>query len=170
MYIWRIIKEVDMNTSIDVKIKDISQMTVAFINVTGDFSQIPTTFQKLYGWINRKGYKSIGPSIAVYYNIPGEVPDEQLNWELRSQLSGDIAEAEPDTEDLGVKKVDAVKMATTIYKGPYEKMEPVYIALNAWVSTNDYEVSGPVEELYFNDPTIAGVEPITEIRVPVRKS
>jgi len=158
-----------MNPSIDVKIEDIKPMAVAFISVTGDFSQIPMTFQKLYDWINRKGYKPIGPSIAVYYNIPGEVPDEQLSWELRSQLSGNIAKVEPDTEGLGVKRLDAVKMATTIYKGPYENIEPVYIALNAWVSTSDYEVSGPVEELYFNDPTIAGVEPITEIRFPIYK-
>ena len=55
-----------MNPSIDVKIKDINPMTVAFINVKGDFSQIPMTFQKLYGWIVQKGYKPIGPSIAVY--------------------------------------------------------------------------------------------------------
>ena len=40
-----------MNPSIDVKIKDINPMTVAFINIKGDFSQIPMTFQKLYGWI-----------------------------------------------------------------------------------------------------------------------
>ena len=158
-----------MNPSINVKIKDINPMAVAFINVKGSFNQIPMTFQKLYGWISRKGYKPIGPSIAVYHNIPGEVPDEQLSWELRSQLSGNIAEVEPDTEGLGVKRLDVVKMATTIYKGPYENIEPVYIALNAWVSTNDYEVSGPVEELYFNDPTNTGEEPLTEIRFPINK-
>ncbi|MBA7467499.1 DNA gyrase inhibitor [subsurface metagenome] len=158
-----------MNPSIDVKIKDIKPMTVAFINVKGSFSQIPLTFQKLYGWIAQKGYKPIGPSIAVYYNVPGEVPDEQLRWELRSQLSGDMAEVEPDTEAFGVKKVDAVKMATTMYKGPYENIEPVYGALNTWVAASDYEVSGPVEELYYNDPTVAEVEPITEIRFPIYK-
>ena len=158
-----------MNPSIDVKIKDINPMTVAFISAKGDFSQIPMAFQKLYGWIAQKGYKPIGPSIAVYYNIPGEVPDEQLSWELRSQLSGDIAEVGLDTEGLGVKKLDAVKMATTIYKGPYENIEPVYIALNTWIATSDYEVNGPVEELYFNDPTIAGEEPLTEIRFPIYK-
>ena len=94
-----------MNTSIDVEIKDISSMTVAFINVTGNFDQIPITFQKLYGWIAQKDYKPIGPSIAVYHNIPGEVPVEQLRWELRNQLSGDIAEVVPDTEGFGIKKL-----------------------------------------------------------------
>jgi len=169
IYYGHIIKGINVNTSIDVKIKDINSMTVAFINVKGDFRQIPMTFQKLYGWIAQKGYEPIGPSIAIYYNIPGEVPDDQLSWELRSQLSGDIAEVEPDTEGLGIKKLDAVKMATTIYKGPYENIEPVYVALNAWVATNNYEVSGPVEELYYNDPRISGEEPITEIRFPIRK-
>jgi effector-binding domain-containing protein len=158
-----------MGLTIDVKVKDISPMTVAFINMKGNFSQIPATFQKLYGWIVQRGYKPVGPSIAVYYNIPGEVPDEELSWELRSRLSGDIAEAAPDTGGLGVKKLAAVKMATTVYKGPYENIEPVYIALNTWVSTSDYELDGFVEELYFNDPTIAGEEPVTEIRFPVRK-
>jgi len=158
-----------MNPSIDVKIKDINSMTVAFINVKGDFSQIPMTFQKLYGWIAQKGYEPIGPSIAIYYNIPGEVPGDQLSWELRSQLSDDVSEVGPDADGLGVKKLGAIKMATTIYKGPYENIEPVYVALNAWVATNNYEVIGPVEELYYNDPRISGEEPITEIRLPIRK-
>ena len=152
-----------------IKYTSPNPMIVAFINVIGDFNQIPKIFQKLYGWISQKGYKPIGPSIAVYYNIPGEVPNEQLNWELMSQLSGDIVESAPDTDGLGVKKVNAVKMATTVYKGPYENIEPVYVALNTWITANKYEIIGPVQELYFNDPTIVGEVPITEIRIPVRK-
>ncbi|MDD4875809.1 MAG: GyrI-like domain-containing protein [Dehalococcoidales bacterium] len=158
-----------MNNSIDVKIKDIQPMTVAFIKIKGNFSQIPTTFQKLYDCITRKGYKPTGPAIAAYYNIPGEVPDEQLTWELRSRLSGDIAEAVPDAEGFGVKKIDAVKMATTKFKGPYENIEPVHGALNTWILINDYEINGPLEELYYNDPTVTREAPITEIRYPVRK-
>jgi len=71
IYYGHIIKGVNVNTSIDVKIKGINSMTVAFINVKGDFSQNPMTFQKLNGWIAQKGYEPIGPSIAIYYNIPG---------------------------------------------------------------------------------------------------
>ena len=158
-----------MHPSIDVKIKDINPMTVAFIKMRGDFSQIPATFQKLYGWITQEGYQPIGPSIALYYNIPGEVPDEQLSWELMSQLSSDVAEMEPGADGLGVKKLDAVKVASTMYEGPYENIEPVYIALNTWVGDNNYEVDGPPKELYYNDPTKPGVVPITEIRLPIRK-
>jgi AraC family transcriptional regulator len=158
-----------MNLPIDVKVKDINPITVAFINVKGDFSQIPASFEKLYGWIALKGYKPIGPAIAVYHDIPGEVPAEELRWELRSQLAGDTAEVEPDSEGLGVKRLGAVKMATTIYKGPYENIEPVYIELNNWIPANGYEVTGPVEELYYNDPAQTKEEPTTEIRVSISK-
>jgi effector-binding domain-containing protein len=145
-------------------------MTVAFISVTGHYSQIPTAFGKLYGWVAQRGFKPVGPAIAVYHNIPGQVPDDQLHWELRTQISGDIAEVDPDAEGLGVNKFGAVKMATTVYKGPYEDMQPTYAALLTWVMNNGYETSGPPEELYLNDPTkTPAEEPLTEIRFPVRK-
>ena len=157
-------------TSIDVKIKDFGPTTVAYISVKGHFSQIPVAFGKLYSWVIQKGYKPVGPPMAVYYNIPGQVPDEQLSWELRSQLSGDVAEVEPDADGLGVKKLAAVKMATTVYRGPYEGVEPTYHALLNWVVTNGYETCGPPEELYLNDPSkTPAEEPLTKIRFPVRK-
>jgi len=158
-----------MNGSIDTKIKDIEPMTVAYINLVGHYSQIPVTFEKLYRWINQKNYKPVGPAIAVFHNIPGQVPDDQLHWELRSRLSGDVAEIEPDADGLGVKRLSASTAATAVHRGPYENVEPVYTALNTWIETNDYEISGPPEELYWNDPTQIPTEPMTEIRFPVRK-
>ena len=62
-----------MNLSINVKIKDIQPMTVAFISVKGHYEQIPTAFGKLYNWVAQKGYKPVCLAIAVYYNIPGQV-------------------------------------------------------------------------------------------------
>ncbi len=158
-----------MNRSIDIKAKDIKPRTVASIKMTGGFSQIPETFQRLYGWIAHKGYQAIGPSIAVYYNIPGEVPEEQLRWELMSQIPDDTTEMAPGTDGVAVKKLEAVKVASTMYEGPYEKIEPVYIALNTWLANNNYELKGSPEELYYNDPTKPGVVPLTEIRIPIRK-
>jgi AraC family transcriptional regulator len=40
-----------------------------------------------------------------------------------------------------------------MYKGPYEKVEETYNALTRWVKDNGYEMAGPPEELYFNDPS-----------------
>ena len=157
-----------MSLSIKVTIKQTEPMTVAFLSVKGHFSQIPTAFGRLYSWISEKGYTPRGPAIMVYYDIPGQVPDDQLSWELRSEIGENQAAIEPDEQGLGVKRLGAVQVATIMYKGPYEKMEGTYRALTEWVSENGYEINGPVEELYFNNPA-RPEELITEIRFPVSK-
>jgi AraC family transcriptional regulator len=159
-----------MSSAIEARLKKTRPMTVAFIAVKGHFDQIPTAFGRLYGWIGEKGYKPRGPAIAVYYDIPGQVPDDELRWELRSQISGDIAESGPDAEGLGVKSLGATRVATAMHRGPYEKLEETYQTLTLWVEKNGYEMSGPPEEAYFNDPTKSpSTEPLTEIRFPVRR-
>ncbi|HEY33662.1 MAG TPA: GyrI-like domain-containing protein [Dehalococcoidia bacterium] len=160
-----------MSPAIEAAVKKTEPMTVAFIAVKGHFEQIPTAFNRLYGWISEKGYKARGPAITVYYDIPGQVPDDELRWELRSQISGDIAESEPDEEGLGVKHLEATQVAAAMHRGPYEKLEETYQALTLWVEENDYEINGPPEEAYYNDPaqTPSG-EPLTEIRFPVRRT
>ncbi len=157
-----------MSVSIEVTIKQTEPMIVAFLGVKGHFSQIPTAFGRLYSWISEKGYTPRGPAIAVYYDVPGQVPDDQLHWELCSQICEDIVTTGPDEQGLGVKRLGAVQVATTMYKGPYEKMEGTYRVLTEWVSENGYEIDGPVEELYFNNST-RPEELVTEIRFPVSK-
>ena len=157
-----------MSLSIKVTVKQTEPMTVAFLGVKGHFSQIPTAFSRLYSWISEKGYTPHGPAIAVYYDVPGQVPDDQLRWELRSQLSEDIVPTGSDEQGLGIKRVGAVQVATTMHKGPYEKVEGTYEALTEWVSENGYEINGPAEELYLNNPE-SPEELVTEIRVPVSK-
>ncbi|MFC2058105.1 GyrI-like domain-containing protein [Chloroflexota bacterium] len=159
-----------MDSQIIVKIKKLDPVTVAFLSVIGHYSQIPDALGKLYGWISRKGYEPHGPAITVYYNIPGEVPDDQLHWEVRSALSGGVEESAPDLDGLGVKRTGSVQVATTMHKGPYDAVEDTYEALLGWVVANGYEIIGPPEELYFNEPasTPPG-ELLTEIRIPVGK-
>lgn len=159
-----------MSSSFKAVVKKTKPATVAFLHVTGHYNQIPIALGRLYSWINEKGYVPKGPAITVYYNIPGEVPDDQLQWEVRSMLSGNVAESGPDKQGLGVKRVGAIQIATTMHKGPYEEVEKSYRALMVWVEENGYEINGPVEELYYNDPSKTPLqELLTEIRLPVRK-
>jgi len=157
-----------MSALIKVTIKQTEPMIVAFLSVKGHFSQIPTAFGRLYSWISEKGYKPRGPAIAVYYDVPGQVPDDQLRWELRSQISENTVVIGPNEQGLGVKRVGAVQVVATMHKGPYENIEGTYRALTDWVSENGYEINGPFEELYFNNSTRTPPEELlTEIRFPV---
>ena len=155
---------------IKATVKEIAPMTVTFLIGKGHYNQIPVAFGALYGWIMEKGYKPRGPAIAVYHNMPGQVPDDELRWELRSQISADVAESGPNREGLGVKRLGAVRVAAVTHKGPYEKLEETFRALILWVEENGYETSGPTEELYLNDPAkVPTDELLTEIRFPVSR-
>ena len=159
-----------MTTVIKATVKEIKPMTVAFLKMKGHYNQIPAAFGKLYGWIVEKGYKPRGAAITVYYNIPGQVPDDKLLWELRSQISANADESGPNGEGLAVKRLGAVRVVAVMHKGPYEKLEETYSALILWVEENGYETSGPPEELYLNDPAkVPADELLTEIRFPVSR-
>jgi len=64
---------------------------VAFVSMKGPYSLIGETFGKLYGLIGEKGYVLVGPPMGVYFNAPGQVPDEELLWELRSDWASEAS-------------------------------------------------------------------------------
>lgn len=42
--------------------------------------------------------------------------------------------------------------ASTIHVGPYDQMEPAYLALSAWIKEHGGEPAGDPWEIYFSDP------------------
>jgi AraC family transcriptional regulator len=156
--------------AIEVEVKKTEPMTVAFISIKGPYSLISETFGKLYGWIGEKGYAPAGPPIGVYFNAPGQVPDEELLWELRSPIAGDTAPSDPDERGLGIKIVEGAEVAATMHNGPYDQVGATYGALWGWITENGYEIMGPSEEVYLSDPGKTPPEELlTEVRFPVRK-
>jgi AraC family transcriptional regulator len=159
-----------MKQPVEVKIKETRPMTVAFIAVTGPYSGIPAAFGKLYPWVMSKGYQPVGAAMAVYYTSPADTPEHQARWELRTELAGEVAPLTPDENGLGVKRVEGAQVAFALHKGPYQKIEAAYSAIFEWITANGYQISGPVEESYLNDPARTPPEELlTEIRIPVRK-
>jgi effector-binding domain-containing protein len=159
-----------MSIKITAPVKTTKPAIMAYIQIKGPHSQIPQTFRKLYDWISKKEYKPTGPATVVYLSTPGQVPGNQSVWELRSRLSGDVEIINPDEQGLGIKGVEAFQVASILHKGQYEKIEQTYNSLKNWINKNNYEITGPYEESYFNSPEqVPPGELLTEIRFPVRK-
>jgi len=156
--------------SIQVTVKDTEPMTMAFLSKKGSYTQISTAFGQLYGWIGQKGYIPSGPPMGVYFNAPGQVPEDQLLWELRSPIAGKVPPGGPDKDGLGVRQVAAIKVAATVHKGSFETAAKTYEALVVWIMQNGYDIAGPCEEVYLKDPSQTPPEELlTEVRFPVRK-
>jgi len=159
-----------MTSSIQVTVKKIEPMTVASLSMKGPYTQISEAFSKLYGWIAEKGYVPAGPPLGVYFNAPGQVPDSELLWEVRSPIVGDIHLSRPDERGVGVKRLKSTQVAATMHKGPFDELGKTYEALAAWIIENGYEIAGPAEEVYLSDPQKTRPEELlTEVRFPVRR-
>ena len=156
--------------AIDVKVKKKEPMTVAFASMKGPYRLIGETFGKLYGWIGEKGFVPSGPPIGVYFNAPGKVPDAELLWELRSPITGEVAQSGPDERGLGIKKVEGAEVASTMHRGPFDQVGEIWGALVGWIIENGYQIMKPGEEIYLTDPhKTPPQELLTEIFFSVKK-
>lgn len=159
-----------MSSAFAVTVKERETGTVAFIAVKGPFTQVGPAFGTLYAWIEQHRLTPSGPPSGLYFDAPGQVAVEEMRWELRSPIAGDVGEMGPDEQGLGVKRVGACLVASTIHRGPYDQLGRTYEALGSWIAQNGYQIVGPAEDVYLTDPAeVAPEDTLTEILFPVRK-
>ena len=97
----------------------------------------------------------------------GEYKEENVDIEAMKTVIGSY----PDTENVKFKKVAPITFASATYKGPYEMINEVNIAVAQWVSDNGYEFADKTFNIYHvspnetNDPN----EFVTEVCYPVKK-
>lgn len=85
-----------------------------------------------------------GDLFVAYYNMDMQDLDVEIGFTLSKSL--------PGKEDIQSVTIPAGMAATCVYTGPYEKMAPVYEALNACIKENGCEASGIAYEFYLNSP------------------
>jgi effector-binding domain-containing protein len=65
------------------------------------------------------------------------------------------------------------RMACTIHTGPFRTVQKAYAALNEWVETNGYHITGPTRELNVRLPNIPSnpedSDAVNEIQFPIGK-
>ena len=160
-----------MAPAIAVTVKQTTPTTVAFVSMKGSYSQMGEAFGKLYTWIGQKRYVPAGPPSGAYYNMPGQVPEESLLWELRSPIAGAVPASGPDERGFGVKQVESTQVASAMHRGPFDGVGQTWQELAAWIYQNGYEIAGPSEEVYLTEPDkVPPAEYLTEIRFPVKRA
>jgi effector-binding domain-containing protein len=79
---------------------------------------------------------------------------------IDGHLSGD--------SDVYARELEGGSVATTLHRGPYEQIGPVYLGLQEWISEHGHVVAGPPHEIYLNDPqAVAPEELLTRIEYPI---
>ena len=113
---------------------------------------------------NQNNYVRItGPFMTIYYD---EEHQEEADIEVTVPITGRIMIDDPKLE---VRNMKPMKVASLVYKGPYETIGPEYGKLLAYVDQEGLEITGPMMDVYLNDPnSVPPEEILTEIMIPVK--
>jgi effector-binding domain-containing protein len=153
----------------EIKIVDVEPQLVAGCTKVGHYKMIAELLPKIYEYASAKGAQFTGPPVFVCHEVTVEkVMEADKKGTANVEVAAPIAANIPETDDIKCYTLPGGKMAKTIHKGPYEECGPTYEILYKWISDQGKTITGPVREVYLNDPREVGLEnAITEIYAPI---
>ena len=108
--------------------------------------------------------KIVGPFMTLYHDL--EYKEQDADLEVAVPITGKVTLSDPSVE---VKNLPGRRVASLVHKGSYETIGPAYAKLYDYVVRSGLELSGPMMDVYLNDPnTVEPNEILTEIQAPVK--
>ncbi|NNL96641.1 MAG: AraC family transcriptional regulator [Acidimicrobiia bacterium] len=111
---------------------------------------IPTFLGRAYHMVDSQirdsGAHVVGEPFARYRCLDGEYRE----FEVEAGVPVVLAVSGHGGVEASV--LPAGPAAVTVHTGPYERMEPAYDALNAWLDEHGGNADGPAWEVYHTDP------------------
>ena len=157
--------------SLNVEIKTIEPMRVAFVRHVGPYHEVGKAWEQLCDWAGR--HCLFGPNIQMFgacYDDPEVTPPEKIRYDACITLD-EATKVEAEGE-IGLCTIPGGRYAVTLHEGPYEKFIDTYAFLyGQWIAASKYEpADGPSLEFYLNDPNTTDPEDLqTEVCVPIRE-
>ena len=114
---------------------------------------------------NRSNHvKIVGPPITIYHDQ--EYTEEEGDLEIAIPITGKVTVNDPSIE---VKNLPKRKVVSLVHKGSYETIGMAYKTLYEHIMKNGLEMTGPMMDIYLNDPnTVEPEDILTEIQAPVK--
>ena len=157
-----------------ITLTHIPAQTVLGLRRRGRYTeQIPKMFMELFSYVEEHGIRVAGmPTFVCHETSPAEVMRAEAEGTADIEVAVPVAGVAPTTREGGETitcyDLPGGPMATAVHKGPYEASESTYDELFAWIEAHGKTITGPIREVYLNDPAEVGEEEtLTEIYVPV---
>ncbi|MEA2054231.1 MAG: GyrI-like domain-containing protein [Candidatus Thermoplasmatota archaeon] len=152
-----------------IKLEKTKPIKFAYIEHVGSYGEIPFNeyIPRLYAWAKEKKVRPGFKTIGIFYDSPEKTPSEECRSEIGIPIKG---EANPD-EEIKIKELLSMEVATIKHKAPASEYGETYKKLAEWMEENGYEWAGPAVEVYTKKPKVVGNETIiyATVQVPVKK-
>jgi AraC family transcriptional regulator len=153
----------------DITIVEVAARQVLGMKKTGTYTLIPELLMKVYEFTVKRNIEVTGPPLFLCHEItPEAVIAANEKGTATVEVAWPVSGSVKGNREIKFYELPGGKMVHTVHRGPYESCEPTYNNLFAWIETNGLQISGPIREVYPNDPReVKPEEIITEIFVPV---
>ena len=134
-----------------VEMKTLNRRKVAYVRHIGPYNQCKKAWEQLCTWAGPKGLLGKDTTfLGLCYDDPQVTPEDKIRYDACITLNQDLTA----DGNIGIKELPEGEYATTIHKGPYDKLHQTYIELcGQWAPKAGRELSHePSVEIYLNDP------------------
>ena len=132
---------------------DVAPQKVIGLRRTGRYEDSGEMIREVFVCIREQGISVTGPPAYICHEE--SVAEVHKAQELGNADIEVVFPVEGDAKgcgDITVYDLIGGKMARIIHMGPYPESVDTYNELFAWFKKNNYTLSGPIREVYINDP------------------
>ena len=153
----------------EVSIVEAKPQIVLGMRKRGHYSEIGEMIPKICDFAVSEEIRITGPPVFVCHEATPEEA-EKANKAGTADLEVDIpiSETHEGTDEIKCFELAGGRMARIIHRGSYEECGPSYEKLFRWIREKKENITGPIREVYINDPNeVPKEEILTEILAPV---
>ncbi len=160
-------KTLPPRTKMNVTIKQLEPLRVAFVRHVGPYNQVGSAWDKLLAYLGNEGLlNGHNQFIGICHDDPEVTPADKIRYDACVT----VGEAFTPHADIGVQTIAGGSYAMTTHFGPYDQLGQTYARLlGQWLPRSGYELgSSPCLEMYLNDPQSTDpADLITDIYAPL---
>ncbi len=155
----------------EITLVDLPAQKVLGMTQAGDYRLIPGLITTIYNHIASHQVTVTGPPVFICHETsPEEVKAAMEKQNARVEVAWPVSGRVVETDEIRSYDLPGGRMVHAVHKGPYETCEPTYLRVFAWIAEKRLCISGPVREVYTNDPAMVPPgELLTEIYIPVQE-
>ncbi|MCW4015933.1 MAG: GyrI-like domain-containing protein [Candidatus Bathyarchaeota archaeon] len=135
----------------------------------GPYKLIGELIPQVCQYAAQNGIQMIGPPIYICHETNVEdatKADKEGTADVEVAIP--ILKRGKETKEITCYKLPAAKMVKTVHKGPYREEGTTYERLFVWLEKNKKTITGPIREIYLNDPhEVSEEELLIEIYAPI---
>ena len=152
----------------EVTIKEIRPMRVAYLRHIGPYDEVGATWDRLLTILGKDGY--LGGNVMML-GICHDDPEITSPAKIRYDACVSVDDSFAPTGDIQVQTVAGGEYAMTTHTGPYNQLGSTYSEfLGRWLPRSGRELRDvPCFEVYLNDPQSTAPEDLlTDIYAPLQ--